>query len=64
MPLVWRLALPPFATDLSGDGNAMTGARWNSPGRGVIYTSFNLSLCVLWRRLPTLLRSCELNRRK
>jgi RES domain-containing protein len=47
MPLVWRLALPPFATDLSGDGNAMTGARWNSPGRGVIYTSFNLSLCVL-----------------
>jgi len=47
MPLVWRLARPRYAGDLEGLGNATTGARWNSPGRGVTYASFNLSLCVL-----------------
>jgi RES domain-containing protein len=45
--LVWRLAWPQFAAELDGRGNIKTGARWNSPGRGVIYGSFNLSLCVL-----------------
>ena len=45
--LVWRLARPEFATELGGEGNTETGARWNSPGRGVVYASFNLSLCVL-----------------
>ena len=47
MPLVWRLVRPQYANDLEGLGNAITGARWNSPGRGVTYASFNLSLCVL-----------------
>jgi RES domain-containing protein len=47
MPLVWRLVRPEYATDLEGLGNAITGARWNSPGQGVTYASFNLSLCVL-----------------
>jgi RES domain-containing protein len=47
MALVWRLAWPQFAAQLTGEGNMKTGARWNSPGRGVIYSSFNLSLCVL-----------------
>lgn len=58
MTFVWRLARPKFATELSGEGNAKTGARWNSPGRGVVYASFNLSLCVLetFVHLPALLR--------
>lgn len=47
MGLVWRLADPRFAFDLEGSGNRIHGARWNSPGRGVLYTSENLSLCVL-----------------
>jgi RES domain-containing protein len=47
MTLIWRLAWPQFAADLDGKGNMKTGARWNSPGRGVVYGSFNLSLCVL-----------------
>ncbi len=47
MGLVWRLADPRFASDLEGSGNRIHGARWNSPGRGVLYTSENLSLCVL-----------------
>jgi RES domain-containing protein len=44
---VWRLVDPRFAADLEGSGNRIHGARWNSPGRGVLYTSENLSLCVL-----------------
>jgi RES domain-containing protein len=47
MALVWRLVRPEFASDLDGKGNVNRGARWNSPGRGVVYASFNLSLCVL-----------------
>jgi RES domain-containing protein len=58
MAMVWRLTRPEFAAELSGEGNATTGARWNSPGRGVVYASFNLSLCVLesFAHLPPLLR--------
>jgi RES domain-containing protein len=47
MALVWRLVPPDFAATLDGKGNIERGARWNSPGRGVVYTSINLSLCVL-----------------
>lgn len=45
--IVWRLADPEYARDLSGTGNRTVGGRWNSPGRGVVYCSENLSLCVL-----------------
>jgi RES domain-containing protein len=47
MPLVWRLTSPAFARKLDGEGNRRHGARWNSPGRGVVYASVNLSLGVL-----------------
>lgn len=47
MALAWRLADHRFAEDLEGSGNRLVGARWNSPGRGVVYCSENLSLCVL-----------------
>ena len=49
---------PEFAADLNGAGNMRTGARWNSPGHGVVYASFNLSLCVLeaYVHMPPLLR--------
>jgi len=59
MPLAWRLSTPEYATRLDGKGNAERGARWNSPGRGVVYTSFNLSLAVLesLAQLPPSLRS-------
>ncbi len=45
--IVWRLSPPAFAQVLSGEGNRIAGARWNSPGRGVVYTCAHLSLCVL-----------------
>jgi RES domain-containing protein len=45
--LVWRLCRLEFARCLDGGGNRETGARWNSPGAGVVYTSRSLALCVL-----------------
>lgn len=58
MLLAWRLTPPAFAEELDGEGNRMTGARWNSPGRGVVYCSANLSLCVLeaYIHIPPALR--------
>lgn len=55
---VWRLCRPDFARKLDGEGNKSTGSRWNSPGAGVVYTSRNLSLCVLesYVHLPPELR--------
>jgi|SRR5580700_833735 RES domain-containing protein len=44
---VWRLTRPDYASDLTGEGNRKFGARWNSSGRAVLYTSAHLSLCVL-----------------
>jgi RES domain-containing protein len=45
--IVWRLTKERHAGRLDGAGNRAVGARWNSPGRGVVYTAANLSLCVL-----------------
>jgi RES domain-containing protein len=58
MAFAWRLADPRFAGDLQGTGNRQHGARWNSPGRGVVYCSENLSLCILeaFVHLPPALR--------
>jgi RES domain-containing protein len=44
---VWRLCPQPFADRLDGEGNRRNGARWNSSGRGVVYTCEHLSLSVL-----------------
>jgi RES domain-containing protein len=58
MPIVWRLTAVEYATKLDGKGNIERGARWNSPGRGVVYASLNLSLAVLeaFVQLPAALR--------
>jgi RES domain-containing protein len=55
---VWRLTRPDYANDLAGEGNRQFGARWNSPGTGVVYASDHLSLCVLetFVHLPNALR--------
>jgi RES domain-containing protein len=47
MATVWRLAPTIHARSLDGEGNRIMGARWNSPGHGVVYTCANLSLAVL-----------------
>jgi RES domain-containing protein len=58
MAVMWRLARAEYSDDLEGKGNIGSGSRWNSPGRGVVYGSFNLSLCVLeaFVHLPARLR--------
>ncbi len=48
--VLWRIATQTTAyaaTDLSGTGARLTGGRWNSPGRPVVYTSTSMSLAVL-----------------
>jgi RES domain-containing protein len=45
---LYRLASRRHARRLDGAGNRDGGARWNSGrGRGVVYTSLNVSTCVL-----------------
>jgi RES domain-containing protein len=47
MATAWRLSTPAYAYSLDGEGNKVTGARWNLPGRPMVYTSSHLSLSVL-----------------
>ena len=47
MLLAWRLTPPAFAEKLDGEGNRMTGARWNSPGRAVVYASDTYAGAIL-----------------
>lgn len=58
MAIVWRLAPTIHARSLDGEGNRVMGARWNSPGHGVVYTCANLSLAVLeaYVHIPLALR--------
>ena len=44
--LVWRIARAPY-TSLDGEGARRRGARWNSPGRALVYTSRHASLAAL-----------------
>jgi RES domain-containing protein len=58
MAFVWQLAPTIHARSLDGEGNRIMGARWNSPGHGVVYTCANLSLSVLeaYVHIPASLR--------
>ncbi|MBK1666062.1 hypothetical protein CKO38_10825 [Rhodospirillum rubrum] len=42
----WRLCRAAFA-DLSGDGAAAYGGRWNSPGRPLVYLADTAALAIL-----------------
>jgi RES domain-containing protein len=43
---VFRLSSSRWSKTLSGKGAALKGARWNSPGTEIIYTSSNRSLAM------------------
>lgn len=45
MYLYW-ITKKKHSTDLSGEGSRITGGRWNSKGRRVLYASENISLSV------------------
>jgi RES domain-containing protein len=45
--IVYRIANENYKNDLSGNGAALYGSRWNSPGRRMLYTSQYISLSIL-----------------
>lgn len=45
--IVYRIASPKWARDLSGTGAKLYGGRWNSPGIAMLYTGQNISLAML-----------------
>ena len=45
--IVYRLASPNYAKDMSGEGASIYGGRWNPVGIKALYASQNISLCVL-----------------
>lgn len=45
--IVYRISNEPYKSDISGNGAALYGSRWNSAGRRVLYTSEYISLCIL-----------------
>ncbi len=44
--IVYRLSKEKYKKDLSGKGAEKAGARWNSKGQAIIYTSDSRSLCT------------------
>jgi RES domain-containing protein len=44
--IVYRLCKSSYSNDLSGRGAELCGARWNSKGTPMVYTSQNRSLCT------------------
>jgi len=44
---VFRIAHSQYIDDLQGTGARLYGGRWNRPGIPMLYTSQNLSLCIL-----------------
>jgi RES domain-containing protein len=44
----WRIVKARYADQaFTGEGTRRYGGRWNSPGTSLVYTSGNLSLCIL-----------------
>ena len=44
---VYRLATWKYANDISGEGSAIFGGRWNPISLKALYTSQSISLCIL-----------------
>jgi len=45
--LVYRIAHPDYAVDLTGEGSFLFGGRWNYKGERMLYTATNASLALL-----------------
>jgi len=44
--VVYRLSKKIYASDLSGKGAEIAGARWNSKGNAMLYAGQSIALCV------------------
>jgi RES domain-containing protein len=45
--IVYRIAVEAYKDDISGNGASIYGARWNSVGTRMLYTSSHISLAIL-----------------
>ncbi|MBS1737374.1 MAG: RES family NAD+ phosphorylase [Bacteroidetes bacterium] len=45
--IVYRITNEPYKDDISGNGAALYGSRWNSRGTHLLYTSQHISLSIL-----------------
>ncbi len=45
--IVYRISTEEFKDDISGNGAAINGSRWNSIGVRLLYSSQYISLCIL-----------------
>lgn len=45
--IIYRIANREYRDDLSGNGAALYGSRWNSTGVRIVYASEFISLCIL-----------------
>ena len=59
--IVYRLIKEKYKNDLSGKGAEKAGARWNSKGKAMLYTSESRSLCTAEVAVHTPLGNIPLN---
>lgn len=59
--IVYRLIKEKYKNDLSGKGAEKAGARWNSKGHAMLYTSESRSLCTAEVAVHTPLGNIPLN---
>lgn len=59
--IVFRLIKEKYKNDLSGKGAEKAGARWNSKGKAMLYTSESRSLCTAEVAVHTPLGNIPLN---
>ena len=59
--IVFRLSKAVYANDLSGRGAEISGGRWNSRGKAMLYTSESRALCTTEIAVHTPLGICPAN---
>jgi RES domain-containing protein len=58
--IVYRISNSAYKNDISGTGAKLMGARWNSKGMPVLYTSQHISLAVLEMLVNTNFKDYEI----
>lgn len=59
--IVYRICNSLYKDDISGYGASIRGARWNTPGISMLYTSEHISLCTLEMLVNIILTEVKLN---
>jgi len=59
--IIYRICNSLYKDDISGYGAGVKGARWNSPGTSMLYTSEHISLCALEMLVNIILSEVKFN---